>query len=186
VTTNINWPELSAVHTIVYDFDGVFTDNKVYLNKEGDEWVCCNRSDGLGFNILKSYQLKHDLQFHQMILSKEKNPVVLARAKKLEIDCHHGISNKKQYLEKYLKDKVPDNDLFSGLVYLGNDLNDLPMIKSAGFSVAPNDAHDIVKNSASVVLKTVGGQGFIRDFIEYLINLHDMSPEEIDELICNS
>lgn len=185
MTNIISWPKLSSIHTIVYDFDGVFTNNKVYLNKEGDEWVQCDRGDGLGANILKSYQTKNNLSFHQLILSKEKNPVVLARANKLGLECKHGISNKKQFLTDFLKGRVPDDDLFSGLIYLGNDLNDLPMIRVAGFSVAPSDAHKLVKEHASVVLRANGGQGFIREFVEYLINIDDMSLEELDELICN-
>jgi len=179
------WPDLRSIHTVVFDFDGVFTNNKVYLNQNGDESVRCDRADGLGLNFLNYYCSRNKLKIGQLILSKEKNPVVLARANKLNIECKHGVSDKKQFLTRYFKNREPNNDLFSGLVYLGNDLNDLPMIKVAGFSVVPNDAHPIVKRYASVVLHSNGGDGFVREFIEKLMCIDDMSTEELDELICN-
>ncbi|MDH5730011.1 MAG: hypothetical protein OEZ58_13540 [Gammaproteobacteria bacterium] len=180
----MNWPKLENIHTIVFDFDGVFTNNKVYLNQYGEEWVQCDRGDGLGFDLIKHIRKEKNFDFQLMVLSKEKNSVVAARAKKLGICCQYGVSNKKKYLDEYFLEKGFD-DPFSGLIYLGNDLNDLPVMRVAGFSVAPDDAHILVKECASVTLGVKGGDGFIRGFVEKLLNLRDMTPEELDELICN-
>lgn len=79
------------IKLIVYDFDGVMTDNKVYIDQNGMESVQVNRGDGLGVSEIKKLGIK------QIILSTEKNLVVAARAKKLKIDCLHGVNNKKKF-----------------------------------------------------------------------------------------
>jgi YrbI family 3-deoxy-D-manno-octulosonate 8-phosphate phosphatase len=163
-------PIIENIHTIVFDFDGVFTDNKVWVHQDGSESVRCDRSDGLGFDLIKNYQKKNSLQIDMFILSKEANPVVLARANKLKLDCYHGVLNKSG---------------FSGLVYLGNDLNDLSLMSRAGCSIAPSDAHVLIKNVASLVLNEKGGEGFIRSFIEKLLRLDNLTEEEIHELVSN-
>ena len=73
-------------HTIVFDFDGVFTDNKVYLNEQGEESIRCDRSDGLGINLLNRFKIKNSWDLEYFILSKEKNIVVNKRAEKLQIE----------------------------------------------------------------------------------------------------
>ena len=83
-------------------------------------------------------------------------------------------------------DPEDDSRPLAGLVYLGNDLNDLPIMRRAGFTVAPADAHWRVKEQASVVLQSKGGRGFVREFIERLLGIETMSLEEIDVLIRNS
>jgi 3-deoxy-D-manno-octulosonate 8-phosphate phosphatase (KDO 8-P phosphatase) len=180
------WPELSKIHTIVFDFDGVFTDNKVYLNQDGIESVRCDRGDGLGIDFLRAYQRKGLLNAKIFILSKEKNPVVLSRAKKLKLDCVHGVQDKLAYMREYLRKLEADEEsVFNGLVYLGNDLNDLPIIELAGFSVAPNDAHERVKALVDVVLPRNGGDGFVRAFVEKLLDFENLSHGEVYELVSN-
>lgn len=177
-------PDLSDVHTIVFDFDGVFTDNKVWVDQDGRESVRCDRGDGLAFDLLRAYQTRDLIKAKCFILSKEANPVVLARAKKLKLDCIHGVSNKLEYMYDYFKRYLPnESNPFAGFIYIGNDLNDFPVMRRAGFAVAPADAHPLIQNISDLVLEQHGGQGFVRCFIEQLLKIDQLSEEEIDELI---
>ena len=79
---NKQLPDWKDVHTIVFDFDGVLTDNKVWIDQDGTESVCCDRGDGLGFDLLRTFIKANNWALNCFILSKEKNPVVSARAEK--------------------------------------------------------------------------------------------------------
>lgn len=185
-TSDIKWPNLEMVHTIAFDFDGVFTNNKVYVSETGIEHVRCDRADGLAIDMLRSYKRMRRLDFEMIILSREKNPVVAARARKLRIQCIPGLDQKLTCLKTYFQGTRPgDAAPFSGLIYLGNDLNDLPVIEHAGFSAVPADAHPLLRSVASIVLDTAGGCGFVREFVERLLHIDRMTKEELYELIHN-
>ena len=146
-------PALPAVHTMVFDFDGVITDNKVRNDQDGRESVKCDRGDGLAFDLIRAIQRRGTLRAEFFILSKEPNPVVLARAKKMELTCHHGITDKLMFMQEYLARRFAlAADAWEGVVYLGTDLNDLPVMRRAGFAVAPADAHPKVRTLAHLVL----------------------------------
>ncbi len=179
------WPTIADIHTLVFDFDGVFTDNKVIVDQHGTESVRCDRGDGLGFDLLRAYCARNALNLDMFILSKEPNPVVLARANKLKLKCQHGIDNKLVWMNDYLSRRSSTTDAWQGVAYLGNDLNDLPIMLQAGLAVAPADAHPRILACATTVLPQAGGNGFIRAFIEHLIGLENASDEEIHELICH-
>lgn len=177
-------PELSSLHTVAFDFDGVFTDNKVWVDQDGRESVRCDRGDGFAFDLVRSFCRRGRLDAEFFILSKEPNPVVLARARKLKLDCHHGVHDKLAFMQEYLAQRFPgDQAAFAGLVYVGNDLNDLPLMKHAGYAVAPADAHHLVRSVAHLIIERPGGEGFVRAFIERLLKINELSPEEIDELV---
>ena len=179
-------PPINSVHSIVFDFDGVFTDNKIWVDQDGRESVRCDRGDGLAFDIIRSYQRQGRLKAELFVLSKESNSVVLARTRKLKLVCHQGIHDKLAFLRENFAQRFPDHaDPFSGLIYLGNDLNDLPVMRHAGFTVAPADAHPRVQKIAHLVMAQRGGDGFVRNFIEQLLKIDKLSLEEIDELISN-
>lgn len=181
-----SFPAFQDIHTVVFDFDGVFTDNKVWVDQDGRESVRCDRGDGLGMDFVREFQKNRGLKTQFFILSKEKNPVVLARAAKLKLECRHGITNKLEYMRSYFAEKIPhDPSPFVGLIYLGNDLNDLPLFESAGCSVAPNDAHPIIKAHATWKLPQNGGEGFVRAFIEKFLRIEQLSTGEINELVSN-
>ena len=178
------WPQLLKVHTIAFDFDGVFTDNGVSVDENGRETVRCNRGDGLGIALLRRWKERHHPALEIFILSTEENPVVAARAKKMRIDYHQNIRDKLHWMSQHLEGRGEEaSGIFDGLVYLGNDINDLSLMKRSGFSVAPNDAHPRTKNQASVVLKTNGGHGFVREFVEKILRLDSFTEGEIDELV---
>ena len=178
--------DIKKVHSIVFDFDGVFTDNCVYVDQFGVENVKCNRGDGLGLELLRKFIAINSLNIDIFILSKEKNEVVKQRAAKLKIKCVSAVDNKYDYLVKILKNKFPNESLkkiSEGLVYLGNDINDIMVMNLAGFSAAPLDAHQKIKEIASLVINKRGGDQFVRNFIEILINFDNMTMEEISRVM---
>ena len=149
------------VELIIFDFDGVFTNNKVYLDQNGIESVVCDRGDGLGVQMLRERGIP------MLVLSTETNPVVESRAKKLSLPVEFGCGNKKTFLTEYFKSQgiIPQNT-----IYIGNDLNDLEAMKIVGFSVAPCDSHDRILDYVDLVLERNGGKGAVREFAEKLLN----------------
>ena len=135
---------------IVYDFDGVMTDNKVYIDQNGNETVQVNRGDGLGLSEIKK------LGIEQIIISTETNPVVKARASKLDIFCLQGIENKKVTLIDYCNSNNID---MQKVAYIGNDINDKKVMEIVGYTFCPSDAHESIKMISDYVLKTKGGPG---------------------------
>lgn len=180
MTKPVSWPALCKIHTIVFDFDGVFTDNKVYVAADGTELVRCDRGDGLGIDMLRAAQQRGLLRAEVFVVSKERNPVTEARVRKLGLACHQACDDKLALIEKQL---TAAQRAFDGLIYVGNDLNDLPVIRHAGFSVAPADAHERVRLAVSAVLSQTGGNGFVRAFIERLLDIENLTTEELHELV---
>ena len=175
-----SWPALGAIHTIAFDFDGVFTDNKVYVAQDGSELVRCDRADGLGIDLLRAAQARGKLAAEVFVLTKERNPVTETRARKLHLACHAGCDDKLEFVTRRLNDA---RRTFEGLLYVGNDINDLAVMERAGFSVAPADAHERVQRIASAVLPQNGGNGFVRAFVERLLDIEHMTTEELHELV---
>jgi len=138
----------------VYDFDGVMTDNKVYVDQDGKEMVQVNRADGLGVSIIKK------LGIEQIIISAERNPVVTVRAKKLKIFCINRVDEKKNILLEYC---AKNNFSLQDVAYVGNDINDLEVMTVVGYSFCPADAHESIKGIADCVLQKGGGNGVIRE-----------------------
>jgi N-acylneuraminate cytidylyltransferase len=178
---------IQKFHTIIFDFDGVFTDNFVYVDDSGTETVRCSREDSYGITLLKNFILKSGLRIDFFILSTEINEVVIKRCKKMGIDCHIGERHKASYLaEWYSKNRPELTDPYSGTLYFGNDLNDLPVMQKVGTSFAPSDAHPRVKEVATQVLMALGGQGFVREGIELIVGTSAMTQGELSEFISNS
>lgn len=145
---------------IVYDFDGVMTDSRALILQDGTEAVFVNRSDGWGIGQLRKAGLE------QIILSTEINPVVSARAKKLELQAIQGSKNKAKDLIGYCQ---PKNIDFMKVIYVGNDVNDLEAMLLVGFPVAPADAHPRILAIAKYITKAKGGEGVIRELSELLL-----------------
>ena len=174
-------------HTIIFDFDGVFTDNYVYVDEMGTETVRCSREDSYGLSILKRFISKSNVKIDILVLSTETNQVVIKRCKKMGIDCHIGEKHKAKYLaEWYSKNRPGLPDPYAGTLYFGNDLNDLPVMQKVGTSFAPSDAHPRIKEVATQVLMARGGQGFVREGIELILGTSAMTQGELSEFISNS
>lgn len=146
---------LKNIRFVVFDFDGVFTDNRVIVSEDGKESVVCNRSDGLGLQMLR------ELGIGMCIVSTETNPVVAARARKLKLECVHGCEDKRAAMLAILKGKgvAPENT-----AYVGNDINDLGCLDAVGLPVAVADAYPEALARAKVVLNRKGGDGAVREF----------------------
>jgi len=151
---------IKDIDLIVYDFDGVMTDNRVIIFQDGTEAVVVNRSDGLGIDHFRR------LGIPQLILSTETNPVVKARAAKLRIEVISSCEEKQLALKNYCAQKGFD---LNRVVYIGNDLNDLEVMKIVGFPVAPADAHPIIQKVAKVITEAKGGEGVVKELSDYII-----------------
>jgi N-acylneuraminate cytidylyltransferase len=145
----------SKVPKILFtDFDGCLTDDRVWLNQEGEEFVAANRKDGLAVKRLKN------LGIQVVIASTETNKVVLARGNKMGVDVLQGLADKAEAIDQYLKQKgLSWNDIW----YIGNDVNDLGAIERANLSICPADAVKKVRKTVDVVLKTKGGYGILSE-----------------------
>ena len=149
--------------SIVFDFDGVLTDNLVYLDQNGKEFVVCNRSDGLAFNILKN------LEFNLIIVSTETNPVVSKRGNKLNIPVIQNINKKDKKLLEMHEEKIINLDQ---TMYVGNDLNDFRAMLLCKVKCCPADSHPKIKEIADIVLKTNGGRGVAREIVEKVLEIN--------------
>ena len=154
---------LNQIKAVIFDFDGVFTDNRVIVSTTGEEFVICDRGDGMGTNLLAAAGIK------MLILSKEKNAVVTSRGKKLNIEVIQGCDDKLPELIQWLQKNNVDAQQAA---YIGNDINDLECLKHVGVAVIPADAHHSVIDTATWILQHNGGRGAIREFADVLLSNH--------------
>ena len=146
---------------IVFDFDGVFTDNRVWVDQHGVEQIAASRGDGMGISLLKK------AGFNAVVLSTETNSVVSARCKKMDLPVYQGIDAKGEALQKLLAERgIPGENV----IYVGNDVNDLPCFPLVGCTVAVADAHPDVLSKANLVLKSPGGYGAVRELCDLVIS----------------
>lgn len=158
----INKLKIENLSAIFFDFDGVLTSNKVFVNQDGIEMVCCNRSDGLAFDLLKKFDVP------VFIVSSEANPVVTSRSRKLGVEAIQGVKKKHELLDEICKEKKIN---ITRALFVGNDLNDYYAMKSCGYSICPSDSHNIIKDISDYVLKSSGGEGVVRELVEDVFNL---------------
>ncbi|MFI6699572.1 cytidylyltransferase domain-containing protein [Streptomyces sp. NPDC050509] len=153
-------PSYDDVDAVVLDFDGTQTDDKVHIDSDGRETVAVHRGDGLGIAALRRSGLE------LLILSTEQNPVVAARARKLQVPVLHGIDRKDLALKQWCDEHgiAPER-----VLYVGNDVNDLPCFGLAGWPVAVASAHDEVRAAARAVTTTPGGEGAVREIATWLL-----------------
>lgn len=160
----------AKIDMIVLDFDGVLTDNRVWVDENGVERVAAHRGDGMGISRLKQ------AGYEVVILSTESNPVVSARAAKLGLAVHQGIEDKGSALKNLLAEKKIDPD---NVVYVGNDVNDLPCFPLVGCAAAVADAHPEVLAQADLVLKSKGGYGAVRELSDLILSLSVSKQESV-------
>ncbi|HLO29835.1 MAG TPA: acylneuraminate cytidylyltransferase [Anaerolineales bacterium] len=155
-------PMPEKIELIICDFDGVITDNRVWVDQDGTESVAAYRSDSIRIKELR------ELGIDVMILSSEQNRVVEARAKKMGVEAIHGIGlhEKGRMLREVLEQKKVKAE---NTIYIGNDLNDLPCFEIAGWSVAVADAYPEVLHAADFVLSKAGGHGALRELTDLLL-----------------
>ena len=151
--------DIKNIDLIVYDFDGVMTDNTLLMDQEGKEFVQVSRADGLAVSEIKKKFLR------QIILSTEKNSIVQKRADKLGIKCLQGINDKKKSLSAFA---TKENINLKNAIYVGNDINDLEAMLLVGIKVCPKDSHQDILNISDIILNKKGGQGVVREILDLL------------------
>ncbi|ANH93092.1 transferase [Streptomyces sp. SAT1] len=153
-------PTAADIDAVVLDFDGTQTDDRVLIDSDGREFVSVHRGDGLGIAALRRSGLK------MLILSTERNPVVAARARKLGLPVLHGVDRKDLALEQWCEEQgiAPGR-----VLYVGNDVNDLPCLALVGWPVAVADAHDAVRAAARAVTTVPGGHGAVREIADWIL-----------------
>jgi YrbI family 3-deoxy-D-manno-octulosonate 8-phosphate phosphatase len=149
------------IDLLVLDFDGVLTDNRVWVDQNGHEAVAANRSDSLGLNYLREAGVE------SIVISTEVNPVVTARCNKMKVPVFQGVWDKAPALKTYLDEKKIDP---LHVVYLGNDTNDIPCFDVVGCAVVVADAQTDALHRADLVLTRNGGMGAVRELCDMILN----------------
>lgn len=154
-------PLPEKVSLIVLDFDGVLTDDRVWVNANGEEMVAANRSDGLGLERLRT---ETDIQV--MVLSRETNLVVKARCEKLKLPVLQAVNDKRNAIRIVLAEKkIPKEEV----IFVGNDITDQVVFSEVGYAVVPADAHPDVIPDADLVLSRDGGRGAVRELCDMIM-----------------
>ena len=142
------------------DFDGVLTDNNVYISETGEESVRCSRSDGIGISMLTQLGMK------LCVISTETNNVVSERCDKLQLQVFQGVSDKMKVISDLLDQWNIDA---ADAAFMGNDINDLDAMRYVGVAICPADAHDDVKKISHVITSAKGGFGAVREISEMIM-----------------
>ncbi|MFE2509204.1 acylneuraminate cytidylyltransferase [Streptomyces naganishii] len=165
-------PTAADIDAVVLDFDGTQTDDRVLIDADGREFVSVHRGDGLGIAALRD----SGLGLKMLILSTEQNPVVAARARKLRLPVLHGVDRKDLALKQWCEEQgiAPER-----VLYVGNDVNDLPCLALVGWPVAVASAHDVVRGAARAVTTLPGGDGAIREIAGWILGPSLDSPDPL-------
>jgi len=156
--------DFSKIFFIAFDFDGVFTDNAVYTDQQGQEMVRCDRSDGIGLARLSAIGVP------SVVISTESNPIVQVRCQKLKIPCYYGVSDKLNKLKQVMTEyKIKS----AHTAFVGNDINDLAALNYVGFPIAVADAYHDIKDIACWCTTKPGGYGAVREICDRIVNAHE-------------
>lgn len=155
---------IRAVRLVAFDFDGVFTDNTVYVSQDGQEMVRCWRSDGLGLRKLEQLGLA------TVIVSTETNPVVAARSRKLSIRCIQSCEDKRAAVAALCDEYALS---LTEVAFVGNDVNDLSCLRSVGVPIVVADAHPDVLDVAIYRTRACGGMGAVREVCDLIASARE-------------
>ena len=151
------------IKMFITDVDGVLTDSGMYYSEKGEILKKFNTRDGMGIEILVKKGVV------PVILTKENSDIVLKRAEKLKIKVVYvGVEDKLAKAAEILKKY---NFSFDEVVYIGDDLNDIPLLKKVGFSCCPFDAVEEVKKVVNHVCETKGGEGVVREVVDFIVSM---------------
>ena len=155
-------PFPDRVDLLVMDFDGVISDNRVWVDASGREMIAANRSDSLGLVLLRQHTT-----IRQLVISKERDLVVAALCNKMGVPFLQAVDDKAAALQEYI---VKNGLEACHVVFVGNDVNDLPTFSTSGYSVAVADSHPEVLRQADLVLSKKGGHGAVREICDILLD----------------
>ena len=160
---------LASVTFVVFDFDGVMTDNRVLVAEDGRESVFCSRADGLGVQLLGRAGVGC------LVLSTETNPVVSARAAKLGVECVQGlgVDGKAEALRRIIGGRGLDP---AAVAYVGNDVNDVECLGLVGVPICVADAWPAARRAARYATARRGGDGAVREVCDLLIEARRPAP----------
>ena len=157
---------MKDIKFLVLDVDGTLTDGKIYVDNKDNSFKAFNVKDG--FALVNWLKLGGEVA----ILTGKKSNIVERRAKELGIKyIIQGSKNKKQDLKNLLKEL---NITFENVAYMGDDLNDLGVMKSVGFSACPKDSVQEVLEITNFISSKNGGDGAVREFLEHIMKKNGM------------
>jgi YrbI family 3-deoxy-D-manno-octulosonate 8-phosphate phosphatase len=155
------------------DVDGTLTDGTSYYSEKGEAMKRFSLIDGAGFYLLNKMKIAGG------IITGENSPIVLRRSEKLKLNhCFLNVSDKLMHLQKFTKEQ---HITLENIAYIGDDLNDLELLKNVGLSFCVANAHVLVKESVDIVCTRNGGNGAFREAVEIVCNLLD---KNIIQLFC--
>ncbi len=157
------------IKLIVLDVDGCLTNGSIHYTVNGDEIKSFNVKDGLAIASWIRMGKK------AAIITGRVSSIVTRRAKELNIThLYQNVKNKK---EKLLEIAKIENISLDEIAVIGDDLNDYGMLKEAGLSFTPSDGSNYIKNIVNVVLNKKGGEGAVREMIEYILKKENLEEE---------
>lgn len=167
----------TRIKLLAFDIDGVLTNGNLYYGDKGEIFKVFNVHDGFGIKLAKLSGIE------VAIISSRKSDMVAARAADLGIThVYQGVPNKRTLLAGLLE-KVGFG--WPGVAFMGDDLVDLPAMIRCGMAIAPANAHVQVKDRAHYVTQARGGEGAVREAIEYILSaqgkLDSMIASYIDQ-----
>lgn len=160
MTTNKKYLKSKNISLVISDVDGVLTDGGMYYSKNGEFLKKFNTKDGMAVELLKKSSIQ------TIFVTKENSEITKQRAKKLKVKIYSNIKNKETLFPKILKTYNLNE---SQVAYIGDDVNDLEIIKKVGFSGSPSDSTKIILNEVDYVCKNLGGMGAFREFADLIL-----------------
>ncbi len=157
---NTHRPLPEQVDLVIFDFDGVMTDNRVWVDENGREMVAAYRSDSMGLSQLRKTGTD------AMVISTEINPVVAARCRKMNLPFKQGVEDKASLLKQILEERRVSRER---VIYVGNDINDLPCFPLVGCALVVADAQPAALRQADIILSRRGGYGAVREVCDLLL-----------------
>jgi 3-deoxy-D-manno-octulosonate 8-phosphate phosphatase (KDO 8-P phosphatase) len=157
-----NRANLRRIRLLVFDFDGVFTDNAVWVREDGIEIVRCSREDGMGIGLVRDAGLGPEM----IVLSTEENPVVTARCRKLKLRAVQGVHDKAYKLDLLAAEF---GMTLSDIGYVGNDINDRECLLRVGLPIVVADSHFSVLELGKLRTEKNGGHGAVREICDALL-----------------
>jgi 3-deoxy-D-manno-octulosonate 8-phosphate phosphatase (KDO 8-P phosphatase) len=155
----------SNITYLFTDIDGVWTDCTIFYSAKGEEMKAFSYRDGMGAERLRKLT-----SINIAIITGENSEIVSRRAEKLKIEnVFLGVKNKLEVVEKFIKD---NNLNWENIAYIGDDLNDIEVMKHAAISACPADAYKDVLAISHYICEKKGGEGAFREFCEFLIEKH--------------
>ena len=158
--------KLKKIRLVITDVDGVLTDGGIFYSKNGEFLKKFNTRDSMGMELLLNCGIK------TVMLTRENSEIVKKRAKKIKIaELYSNVADKKSILPKILKNY---NVRIDEIAYIGDDINDLEIMRSIGFAATPNDGNIEVKKISNYICKMKGGEGAFREIADLILGFNKL------------